>query len=119
MKNHFTTLSALAILAVVPAVVHARTISDLIQSLFNFVNNLLIPLIIALALFLFFFWITVFIYKREEGFVKAGGPARSFLLWGIIALFVMTSVWGILSVITNSFGIPLAVPQFRENRGTE
>jgi hypothetical protein len=41
--------------------------------------------------------------KREKG--------KQFMLWGIIALFVMFSVWGLIKVLGNTFGIQYVIPQ--------
>jgi hypothetical protein len=41
--------------------------------------------------------------KREiEEKRKAG---KSFMIWGLIALFVMVSIWGLVGVLSNTFGI--------------
>jgi len=59
--------------------------------------NLTIPVLTALAL-LIFLWAGVrYIYKAEETAGK--GPEREALLWGLIALFVIFSIWGILRIL--------------------
>lgn len=67
----------------------------------NIVSNLLIPLAFTLAL-LFFFW-GVAKYIRSEGNDKA--QARQIMVWGVIALFVMSAVWGLVRFIRTEFGI--------------
>ncbi len=41
--------------------------------------------------------------KREEG--------RKFMLWGIIAFFVMISVWGLVGILRDTFGVHNVIPQ--------
>ena len=65
--------------------------------------NALIPLIIGVALVGFLYGVAKFILcaddssKREEG--------RQLMIWGVIGLFVMVSVWGIVNVVAQTFGI--------------
>lgn len=67
----------------------------------------IIPLIFALA-FMFFMWgVMKFIMasdstKREEG--------KKFIIAGLIGLFVMTSLWGIITIVGNTLGTGSAVP---------
>jgi len=44
--------------------------------------------------------------KRMEG--------SKMMIYGTLGLFFMISVWGILQIFTNSFNLPLGVPQFKE-----
>ena len=63
--------------------------------------GLLVPIIFALTMIVFFWGIAQFILsagneqKRSEG--------KQIMLWGIIALFVMMSVWGILKTLCGTF----------------
>ncbi len=72
--------------------------------LVNIINTILVPLIFALA-FIVFIWgvFNYFVYgaanqeKRDEG--------KKFVMWGIIGFFVMLSIWGIINVLGDTFGI--------------
>ena len=65
--------------------------------------NLLIPIVFALALLYFFWGLAQYILasgdaaKLEEG--------RNKMIWGIVALFVMASVWGLVAFIGDALGI--------------
>ena len=76
--------------------------------------ELIIPVIAALALLVFFYGLAKFIAK-VGGDKKAISEGRNLMIWGLIALFVMVSVWGILRFAYNDigftqFGVPL-LPQ--------
>jgi len=63
--------------------------------------NLLVPVIIGLALLVFLYGLIKFIAAGgSEESIKAG---KSLMFWGIIGLFVMVSVWGIVNIIYGSF----------------
>lgn len=72
------------------------SIQDLIVAVGNIVG-LLIPLTAACAL-LFFFWGLVG-FIQHAGDEKAVTEGRRKMLWGIIVLFIITSVWGIVGFI--------------------
>jgi hypothetical protein len=68
----------------------------------------------AAALLVFFWGLVKFISKAGD--VKAVEEGRRFMLWGIIALFVMVSVWGIVLFLQTQLnihqGLPFNVPTF-------
>ncbi len=61
----------------------------------------LIPIAFAAAL-LFFFW---GLAKYLLGDATEHEKGRNLMIWGVIALAVMASVWGIATVLRNTFGI--------------
>ncbi len=67
----------------------------------SLVSNILVPLAFAAAM-LFFFW-GVAKYIRSEGEGKDDG--KRIMVWGVVALFVMSSVWGLVFFLRREFGI--------------
>ena len=61
------------------------------------------PIAFAAALLFFFWGLAQYVLAagNEEG--KVDGKTK--MLWGIIALFVMASVWGIVGFIGDALGI--------------
>ncbi len=53
-----------------------------------------IPLLVGIALLIFFWGLVKFIFAQGSETAKADG--KKVMLWGLIALFVMVSVWGIV-----------------------
>ncbi len=45
--------------------------------------------------------------KRSEG--------RMLMIYGIVGLFFIVSVWGILKIFANSYSIPFGIPQFKQD----
>ncbi len=56
---------------------------------------LLIPVLIGLALLFFFWGLARFILKAGD--VKAREDGKNIMIWGIVALFVMVSFWGLIA----------------------
>jgi hypothetical protein len=67
-----------------------------------------IPFIFAIA-------VVMFIWGAVQFFIINGGEeekrtqGKQFMLWGLIALAVMISVWGIVEVFQKTFGVPTGV----------
>ena len=63
--------------------------------------DLALPIVVAIALLVFFWGIVKFIFAGEEG--KKEG--KSLMIWGLVGLFIMVSVWGLVGFIGTSLGI--------------
>ena len=102
MKKVLLTLS----LAFVPAVASAQqalgNINNLVVSAGNILRSV-IPILFVLALIVFFWGLIRFLTKADDEEAKANG--RRLMVWGIIALFVMASVWGLVSFLGDAVGI--------------
>jgi hypothetical protein len=79
-----------------------NTISGVIRRLQDIIN-LIIPFIVGLAV-LVIIW-GVFGYVTSAGDEEKRGEAKQFILWGVIGVFIMVSVWGLVNILVNSFGV--------------
>ena len=78
-----------------------RTFAELAGFLICYINQI-VPLLIGVALLIFFWGIVRYIASGGE---DGKGKGRSLMLWGVIALFVMVSVFGILQILKGTFGV--------------
>jgi len=67
----------------------------------NNLLNLVVPIVMVLALIYFFWGLAKFILNSGDEEKK--GEGRNIMIYGIIALFVMISVWGVVEVLNNTF----------------
>ena len=68
------------------------------------INNSIIPLIFAIALVMFIWGaVKFFIINSDEEAQREQG--KQFMIWGIIALTVMLSVWGLVALLGSTFGL--------------
>lgn len=87
-----------------PAIASAQVAGNNLQSLIRFfgdILNMLIPIMIALALVGFFYGLVRYVWSGGE-FKEKG---KNIMIAGIVALFVMVSVWGIIRLAQNTLGI--------------
>jgi len=95
----------LAALALTPVFAFAQSLNNievLIQSIGRVVG-IALPIVVALGLITFFWGLVKFIFA--QGNEEAKADAKRIMLWGLIALFVMVSVWGLVEFIGNALGI--------------
>src|ERR1035437_3173643 len=79
-------------------------IQDLLCYVTGIINSSIIPLIFAVAVVTFAWGVVKFFIidaneekKREEG--------KQFMIWGIIALTIMLSIWGLVAILGDTFNV--------------
>ena len=88
------------------------TFQSMSQKLISLVINPLIAVLFAIALLYFLWGVVKYIGKGDEEAEREKG--RQMIINGIIGLAVMTAVWGLVLMVTNTFfsgGIP-ATPTY-------
>ncbi len=87
-----------------------------IAGFFNFftctIVSSIIPLLFTIATAAFIWGIIQYFLNPENEEKRSQG--KSYMLWGIIALFVMVSMWGLVGVIGNTFGVKTLLPQLSQ-----
>ena len=73
------------------------------------ITSSIIPFIFGLAVLAFIYGVVQYIAGAQEQEKRDKG--RTFMIWGIIALTVMVSVWGLVKIVGNTFGIEYVIPQ--------
>lgn len=94
----------------VPFLALAQTRVNSIWDLFSMVNrvlNLLVPLLIAVAV-VYFIW-QVFQYTIA-GDEEKKAAAKGQIIWGIVGIFVMVSIWGLVNILQGTFGTAGVAP---------
>lgn len=74
-----------------------------------FLNRAVIPFLFALAT-VAFIWGVIQYYLNPENEEKRK-KGKSFIVGGLIALFVMLSMWGIVTIFTTTFRVGNTIPQ--------
>lgn len=110
MKKIFYTLvlATLSFVAI-PALAAATTFKELVNGiLIGGILRPLVPLLIGLAVVLFIYGVIITMLseggdKKEEG--------KQFMIWGIVGIFVMVSVWGLVNILKDTFDLNENVPK--------
>ncbi|HEU5114709.1 MAG TPA: pilin [Candidatus Paceibacterota bacterium] len=97
----FTYIAALSLALPLWADAAIQSIWDIFRFIQSLLNTIL-PLIIAAAV-VYFVWgmFQLFLAGDEEKKDKA----KTTIIYGVIAIFVMVSVWGLVNILVNTFGL--------------
>lgn len=108
-------LTAAAYLLPVVALAQVEEIGDL-PELFNTINRLIntfIPFLVGLAV-LIIIW-GVFNYIAGAGDEEKRAQAKQYVVWGVVGVFIMLSIWGLVSILANTFALrkdPLPLTEY-------
>lgn len=104
-------IATIGFLGFAPMLALAVDLTDML-GIFNDLINTILPIIIALALLYFFWGLAQFVLAAGDETKQ--GEAKSIMIWGVIALFVMISVWGLVNILVETFGLDTAAPAILE-----
>ena len=95
-------VAALPWLALAQSSVDFGWIQSLIASIGTLVS-MLIPVVIAIGLLFFIWGLVVYIMASGDEAAKEEGKRK--MIWGIIALFVIVAVWGLVALLGELVGV--------------
>ncbi len=79
-------------------------IQDFLTNILKFMNDTLVPFILAVA-FLVFIWNVTRYFILNGGNSESQERARLVALWGITAFVIILSLWGVVNLLVTGFGL--------------
>lgn len=138
MKTHLSVLTkkinslaniqfilSLAVIMFIPFFGFAQTVTEgstteSIESILAIIRNILnivIPVLMVLATVIFLYGVITYI--TAAGDEEKLASSRKYIIWGLVALFVMVVIWGLVTVLINTFGVQREVtPLGPQQEGT-
>lgn len=86
-----------------PAIASAQTPLQGTLETFSGVVAFLIPVLMSLAVLVFFWGLVKYIASASDEAAKESG--KTLMIWGMIALFVMVAFWGIIGYFQETLGL--------------
>jgi hypothetical protein len=89
-----------------------------ILNLFSRIVSALIPIVIGIAVLMFLWGVLKYVTAGDEDGQK---EARTTMISGIVVLFVMVSIWGLVNILGDTLSLnktappPPQIPGFRSN----
>lgn len=88
-----------------------KNFRDIIGVLLS-IADAIVLLIISMATIVFLYGLVGYIKKSSD--VAGREESRKYIIYGILGLFVMTAVWGLVKILADTFGISaVGIPQIR------
>lgn len=108
MKLNIKTAIATLVVAAPFTAFAQGAITDVNSLTYKLTNlgNTAIVVLIAFAVIWIIFNVVRFIISDEEN----RGKYRTSVLWGIVGLFVILSIWGLVKILTNTFRTDTTTP---------
>jgi uncharacterized membrane protein YidH (DUF202 family) len=100
-------------LLLMPFSVHGAVtdLKSLVQLLLSLLNSL-VPLLIGAGVVAFLYGVLRYVTAGQNE--EKMNEGKNLMIYGIIALFVMVSVWGLVGVLSSTFfGGSLSIPQLQ------
>jgi hypothetical protein len=93
--------------------VEGKTLQQLVVDTITLITSYALQILLALTILVFLYGLMKFMFKgRESNTARAEG--RQVMLWGIIGIFVITSIWGLVAIASSLIGhTSVVVPQFK------
>jgi hypothetical protein len=76
-----------------------RTATDLLGQVAGIVQAI-IPIIIGAAVLVFLWGVLRYFFSKDD---KSRKESINYIVWGIIALFVMVAIWGLVNILQSTF----------------
>jgi uncharacterized membrane protein YidH (DUF202 family) len=111
MKKIFTAVSAVSFASLVavfaPFVASAQSLSSLnnindVSNRFTSILNTATVLIISIAVIWIIINVVRFFVGAKDSEKRHDGIMQ--VIWGIVGIFIIISIWGLVSILKNSFG---------------
>jgi len=96
-------ISYLVLLLVLPVVASAQSTLGGILTTIKGLLDAIIPIVITLAVIYLFYGVAK--YVMAAGDEEAQKQGRSIMIYGVIGLFVIVSIWGLVGVVQSTFGV--------------
>ncbi len=80
------------------------TVCGIASTILYLINSVLVPLLFAIAFIVFLYGIAK-TYIFSAGEPEEVSKGHKLVLWGLIGFVVMISLWGLVNVVANTFGL--------------
>lgn len=101
------SVPALLVASLLPMMAGAVTLGHTLKVLSDLVNGL-IPIVLALTVLIFFWGLAMYLW--DAGNAEKKGQGIQIMVMGVVALFVMVSIWGIIGVLQQTFKVDQSKP---------
>ncbi len=84
-----------------PMLAFAQTLDTVVTKVGSLIN-LVMPILISIAVVVFIWGIITYVIAKDE---EAKTQGRDKMIFGLIGLVAIVGMWGLVAIITNTFGI--------------
>lgn len=82
---------------------YINTVPSLFSYAIYFINNILVPVIFAVAFLMFLVGVYRY-FIASQGNPEKVGEGQKFVMWSLVGFFIMFSIWGLVNLLINTLG---------------
>lgn len=79
--------------------------NDVIGRFTTYIIDPMILVLFTAGLFLFMWGLVSFLWSMKDGDMKGGDTGKQHMIWGLVGMLIMISVYGIISMLDSTFGL--------------
>ena len=106
MRARIAGFSLAAAAWALPLLASAQTLNETLITLSTLLNGV-IGLFITLAIVVFFWGLIKYLFHQDNENAQEG---IKIMFWGVVAIFVMVSIWGIIGLVQRSLRVQSTEP---------
>lgn len=89
-----------------------KNLGSLINLTICYLQRIIVPMLVTLAIIMFIWGVIHYVIASD---VEEKAKGRTFMIWGIVALFSIVAMWGLVRVLANTFGVEIfGIPHLKE-----
>jgi|SRR3989344_3552081 len=107
--NKIGKIFYLAVILLTPFISLAqnKTISDILDSFSSLLGGSVIVILFSIALVTFIWGVIRYVINADNEEERKKG--KQLIIWGIIGLFVISAIWGIVLLLAEFFGVGVSI----------
>ncbi len=98
----YKVISLSAFVALTPFIALAATINTVVTTIGD-IFDLVVPILMVIASVVFIWGIIQYILAAGSDDRKK--EAKNLIIWGLVALFVIVAMWGLVQILGRTFGV--------------
>ncbi len=102
MKKFLYFVPVLTLVGLIPSFAHAATTLQDLLFVIKDILAIVIPILVTIAVIVFIWGVIQYVLVSGEEAKKEG---RDKIIYGLLGLFVIVAVWGLVRVLIDTFGI--------------
>lgn len=99
--KHLLNISSVSLLSL-PLFASAQTVQTVLAIILGILNQV-IPILMVIATIVFLYGVIAYITSAGDEEKQASG--KWYMIWGLIGLFIIVAMWGIVRILVNTFGV--------------
>ena len=102
MKKYVVLGGALALSPLVALAATGQGAGQGLAGVLGTLGNLIkiaVPIVISFAVLAFLWGLAMYLWREEKE------QGKDMMIWGIVGLFVMVSIWGLVNLLKDTFGL--------------